>query len=301
MNKRPLLIVGGLAVATAGWALFRPELLFVDRTVNEGFPLANTALASMPDASMPADSMVLRSGSFHGVAHATRGTASIHELPGGRRVLRLTGFETSNGPDLRVLMVAAGDASDNDTVKNGQPREVGVLKGNIGDQNYDVPADIDLNTYQAVTIWCNRFGVNFATAPLGIVAAPGEASSSTVMKEPMPSRPTALKSGTFHGVAHDTKGTATIYRVGDAGKRVLRLAGFETSNGPDVRVLLVAADDAADNDTVKNGTPIELGKLKGNVGDQNYDVPDIVDLAKYGAVTIWCNRFSVNFGTAPLR
>ena len=45
---------------------------------------------------------------------------------------------------------------------------------------------------------------------------------------------------------------------------------------------------------------MELGKLKGNEGDQNYDVPDDLDLSRYRAVTIWCRRFSVNFATAPL-
>jgi hypothetical protein len=45
---------------------------------------------------------------------------------------------------------------------------------------------------------------------------------------------------------------------------------------------------------------VELGKLKGNEGDQNYDVPEDLDLSKYRAVTIWCRRFSVNFATAPL-
>jgi hypothetical protein len=302
MNKRAVAVVGGIVVVAVGWALFRPELLFIDKAVNEDFPMASAALASMPasgDAAMPGDSMLLRSGPFHGVAHATKGTASIHQLAGGRRVLRLTGFETSNGPDLRVLLVAAADAADNDAVRNGKPVELGKLKGNVGDQNYDVPADLDLNAYRAVTIWCNRFNVNFATAPLAMVAGGGP---DTVMKEPMPSQPAALKSGTFHGVAHETRGTATIYQVGgSAGTRVLRLADFQTSNGPDVRVLLVAGNDAADNDAVRNGMPVELGKLKGNVGDQNYDVPAGIDLDRYAAVTIWCNRFGVNFGTAPLR
>ena len=44
--------------------------------------------------------------------------------------------------------------------------EVGALKGNVGDQNYEISSDLDLNKYRAVTIWCKRFGVNFATAPL---------------------------------------------------------------------------------------------------------------------------------------
>jgi hypothetical protein len=51
------------------------------------------------------------------------------------------------------------------------------MKGNIGDQNYDVPADVDLTRYRAVTIWCRRFGVNFGTAPLGEAAANDAAST----------------------------------------------------------------------------------------------------------------------------
>jgi hypothetical protein len=67
-----------------------------------------------------------------------------------------------------------------------------------------------------------------------------------------------------------------------------------------VRVYLVAAPDAKDNDTVTKAGFIEVGTLKGNIGDQNYELPADIDLAKYRAVTIWCKRFSVNFGTAPL-
>ena len=109
----------------------------------------------------------------------------------------------------------------------------------------------------------------------------------------------ALAAGRFHSVAHETHGTATIQDIG-AGRRVLRLTQFATSNGPDVRVYLVAAPDASDDATVTKAGYVELGKLKGNEGDQNYDVPDDLDLSRYRAVTIWCRRFSVNFATAPL-
>jgi len=112
--------------------------------------------------------------------------------------------------------------------------------------------------------------------------------------------PATLAAGSFHTNAHETKGTATIYRRSD-GSRMLRLTNFETSNGPDVRVYLVAAPDVNDDATVKKAGFVELGKLKGNKGDQNYDVPASVDLAKYKAVTIWCARFNVNFGSAPLK
>jgi hypothetical protein len=78
----------------------------------------------------------------------------------------LTEFETSNGPDVHVYLVAASDAHDNETVTKAGFIHLGALKGNVGDQNYTVPIDIDLSKYQAVTIWCRRFGVNFGTAPL---------------------------------------------------------------------------------------------------------------------------------------
>jgi hypothetical protein len=84
------------------------------------------------------------------------------------------------------------------------------------------------------------------------------------------------------------------------GKKTLRLTNFATSNGPDVHVYLVAVNDAKDNDTVSRAAVVDIGTLKGNIGDQNYDLPANTDLAKYRAVTIWCKRFSVNFGTAPL-
>ena len=116
---------------------------------------------------------------------------------------------------------------------------------------------------------------------------------------PNMSGPRQLSSGHFKGYAHETEGNAAIFEVD--GKRVLRLTNFKTSNGPDVHVYLVAAPDAMDNDTVTKAGFIDRGPMKGNIGDQNYDLPANTDLAKYRAVTIWCKRFSVNFGTAPLQ
>ena len=109
----------------------------------------------------------------------------------------------------------------------------------------------------------------------------------------------AITSGPFHSVVHPTEGTATIYQVGD-GSRVLRFSNFRTANGPNVYVYMVAADDAKDSAGVRRAGFIDLGPLKGNVGDQNYVVGPDVDLSKYRAVSVWCKRFSLNFGTAPL-
>jgi len=109
-----------------------------------------------------------------------------------------------------------------------------------------------------------------------------------------------LVSGQFYSILHPTAGTATIYQLGD-GSRVLRFTNFSTSNGPDVHVYMVASDDAKDVATVQQAGFIDLGVIKGNLGDQNYTLGNDFDLAKYRAVSIWCKRFSVNFGAAALR
>jgi len=67
---------------------------------------------------------------------------------------------------VHVYLVAANDASDHETVTRAGFIDLCSLKGNKGDQNYPIPARVDLSRYQSVTIWCVRFGVNFATAPL---------------------------------------------------------------------------------------------------------------------------------------
>lgn len=288
-------VIALLAIGT-GWYLFRPERLFVNQKVDEALPVA-TANAGMT-AEVPAE-VVLASGTFHKGSHETHGTATIHQLADGSRVLRLTDFGTSNGPDVQVYLVAADDATDNETVTRAGYVNVGALKGNQGDQNYTLPADVDLGKYRAVTIWCRRFGVNFGTAPLAMGEMAG--AMGAVMESAMPGMagPAMLVSGMFHGVAHETQGTATVYRL-EGGKRVLRLTDFHTSNGPDVQVYLVAAGDATDNETVTRAGFVHLGALKGNQGDQNYELPADLDLDKYRAVTIWCRRFGVNFGTAPL-
>ena len=164
MSKRNLIIGMGVVVLAIAWYAFRPELLFVNKTVNEELPVAQAGSVSMATATEP---RVLAKGDFRGLAHETKGEATVHQLADGNRVLRLTGFETSNGPDVHVYLVAAEVAKDNATVKQAGFIDLGSLKGNKGDQNYQLPADADLNKYKSVSIWCARFGVNFGAATLG--------------------------------------------------------------------------------------------------------------------------------------
>ena len=160
MNKRNILIGVGTVVLAAAWYAFRPELLFINKTVHEGFPAGATM------ASIERGLMAVTQGNFKGLAHETKGLASIYQLADGKRTLRLTDFETSNGPDVHVYLTAAEIEKGNDAINQAGFIDLGSMKGNKGDQNYDIPADVDLNKYKNVTIWCARFGVNFGNAPL---------------------------------------------------------------------------------------------------------------------------------------
>ena len=143
-------------VALVAWYAFRPERLVVNRTVNEAFPSGQGG----PSAQS------LESGTFYSILHPTEGMATIYQMGDGSRVLRLTSFRTSNGPDVHVYMVAADDARDVATVERAGFVDLGVIKGNIGDQNYPLGSDLDLAKYRAVSIWCKRFSVNFGAAAL---------------------------------------------------------------------------------------------------------------------------------------
>jgi len=146
-----------LAIALfAAWYAFRPERLAVDVRVNEAFPAAEGASSAK----------IMESGTFYGVMHPTTGTATIYRLGGGDRILRFTNFGTSNGPDVHVYLVAADDARDNASVIRAGFIDLGSIKGNIGDQNYVLGADVDLSKYRTVSVWCKRFSINFGVAPL---------------------------------------------------------------------------------------------------------------------------------------
>jgi len=114
------------------------------------------------------------------------------------------------------------------------------------------------------------------------------------------SYPVSISSGEFHPVAHPGKGDAIVYRLED-GSHVLRLEKPDIFNGPALYVYAVGAQDAKDIETVEEAGFLRLGPLKGNQGNQTYELSAQFDPEKHRSISIWCKRFSVNFATAPLR
>ena len=106
----------------------------------------------------------------------------------------------------------------------------------------------------------------------------------------------SLAIGRFIGVndgIHNADGLAKVIRLDNNVSTILRLENFKATNGPDLYVYL-ATDNSAASDFVN------LGRLKGNIGNQNYDIPEGTDISRYDTVLIWCKAFSVLFGSARL-
>ncbi|HRH23869.1 MAG TPA: DM13 domain-containing protein [Candidatus Magasanikbacteria bacterium] len=114
----------------------------------------------------------------------------------------------------------------------------------------------------------------------------------------MPAGPeiTTLATGSIVEVVH--KGTGDVKIIEVDGKKILRFENLDVLNGPDLRVFISKSTYVKSSGDL--GEHIELGKLKGNKGNQNYEIPDDLDVTRYNTVIIYCNPFSVVFNTARL-
>ncbi len=187
----------GIVVLIVGFLLFRPDKLFIDDSVDESlsdaFPVAaaaateevtppttTTTTAAPAEESVTEDAVVaetttttaapepdrpvvLSSGGFYGIDHSAEGTANIYEQDGSFVLRFEDDTDIQNGPDLFVWLLADEDYA------GGSPGEfidLGKIKGNVGGQNYELPAEYDPDVHKSVLIWCKRFSVPFAAAPL---------------------------------------------------------------------------------------------------------------------------------------
>jgi electron transfer DM13 len=163
-------VVVALAAVTLIW--FQPQKLFYDDRVDESLPTAAAGETPAADGGgavitvAPPEPVDLAAGTFVSREHETVGTARVVRLPDGQVVVRLEGFETSNGPALYVYL-SQNPATGEEAAFDEQFVDLGPLKGNVGDQNYVVPAGVDATGYTSVVIWCDRFDAAFGAADLG--------------------------------------------------------------------------------------------------------------------------------------
>jgi Electron transfer DM13 len=152
-------VVGAYAATVVVIGGYLSLSMFRDDVVNEQVAMA---AARAPSSSGP-HNVLLGAGRFESVRHDAEGRAQAIELAQGGRVLTLTRFEVDNGPDLRVYLVA-GPATTEGEVDDFE--DLGGLKGNVGNQQYEIPSDVSIDRYSTVVIWCRAFSVLFARAPL---------------------------------------------------------------------------------------------------------------------------------------
>jgi hypothetical protein len=116
------------------------------------------------------------------------------------------------------------------------------------------------------------------------------------------SEPVRLKTGEFQDFDsfHQGSGQAIIYQ-GPDGSQLLRLENFSVTNGPDLHVILATHPNPASQEDVKADGYVDLGALKGNRGNQNYEIPAGVDISSISSVVIYCQPFHVIFSVAPLQ
>ena len=180
---------GGLlaVLAIVAALVFQPWLLFIDVRVDDEIPAASAAPTSTPQPeptggagsppsardtpipSPPAGPVDLASGTLVSHEHETSGTVRVIELPDGSRQLAIEDLETTNGPDVHVWLSAGPviEGFDGWFTAGGHPYvDLGMIKGNQGDQLYDIPADVDLAAYPSVDLWCVQFSVSFGAAAL---------------------------------------------------------------------------------------------------------------------------------------
>lgn len=134
--------------------------------------------------------------------------------------------------------------------------------------------------------------------PVAAVETTSPAPVSTSASAP-PAGPRELASGKFVTQEHETSGQAAVLQLPD-GSRVLRLTNLASSDGPDLHIWLTEATAGGEWGKYDDGRYVKLGKLKATHGNQNYAIPADASLDGLRSVVIWCDRFNVAFGSAPL-
>ena len=135
------------------------------------------------------------------------------------------------------------------------------------------------------------------------IMAAAEAAPDTKAAEAMPDdAPRVVARGSFvdADAIHKGSGIATLYALPD-GRHVVRFEDFRTTNGPVLVVYLAKHPSPTEASHVTDAGYINLGKLKGNVGNQNYVVPPGTNIDDFNSVIIWCELFGVLFSPAALQ
>lgn len=296
-NIKRIAIFSAVPLLVLGWAAFRPELLFVNKQVNE------------TDLKQKAGNQLLAEGNFSSYAHETIGKAEILDS-GSEKFLQLSGFKTSNGPDVHVFLIKGNDAQK---VTEGNYIDLGVIKGNQGTQNYKLPADFNLSDYGSVNIWCKRFSVAFGGATLN----PSKTALLQSQSQLLPSgsnlrlnanegawQTASFQTGSEILVTRGTiepkvsfKGAVKLVERG--GKRYLRFEGLK--NLPEFEAQFVKKESLVVGADLSKAESVKLGTIKAGQKGAEFEVSKELDVWLYRSVSFANPKTGKVFGYANLR
>lgn len=153
--KKIIIFVVLLVVVFLGVFYFQFQTYFINQEVSE----------SIPEMAGDAEPMVIKQGNFvdSDFIHKGTGKAMVLEYPDGKKVLRFEDLDITNGPDLYIYLSDSVEPKGN-IASLGDYYDLGLLKGNMGNQNYDIPAEA--GDFKTVVIWCKKFGALFPYAVL---------------------------------------------------------------------------------------------------------------------------------------
>lgn len=296
-NIKRIAVFSAVPLLVLGWAAFRPELIFVNKQVNE------------TDLKQKAGNQLLAEGTFSSYAHETIGKAEILDS-GSEKFLQLSGFKTSNGPDVHVYLIKGNDAQK---VTEGSYIDLGVIKGNQGTQNYKLPADFNLADYGSVNIWCKRFSVAFGGATLN----PSKTALLQSQTQSLPAssnlRPGANE-GAWQTASFQTGGEILVTRgtiepkvsfkgavklVERGGKRYLRFEGLK--NLPEFDAQFVKKESLSVGADLAKAELVKLGTIKAGQQGAEFEVSKELDVWLYRSVSFTNPKTGKVFGFANLR
>jgi hypothetical protein len=157
LGHKWILAAVGLPVLVVLWWAFRPEKLWINQKVNEPAPF-----------DVSGDPQPILTGRFRDEGQPTSGRVTIYRKPGGQEYLHLSDFTTSSGGDVHVVLARSNDPKLTQAAVNGNLEgvDLGPLKSNQGDQNYDLSAATDLNKYDDVVLYGERSHAVFGLSKL---------------------------------------------------------------------------------------------------------------------------------------
>lgn len=296
-NIKRIVLYSAVPLLVLGWAAFRPELIFVNKQVNE------------TDLKQKAGNQLLAEGTFSSYAHETIGKAEILDS-GAEKFLQLSGFKTSNGPDVHVYLIKGTDAQK---VTEGNYIDLGVIKGNQGTQNYKLPADFNLSDYGSVNIWCKRFSVAFGGATLNQSKS---VSFQTPMnlENPVSTSSLAVQHGQWQTVGFQTnsevlvtEGTVepkvsfkgAVKLVERNGKRFVRFEGLK--NLPEFEAQFVKKESLTVGADLSKAELVKLGTIRAGQKGAEFEVSKELDVWLYRSVSFTNPKTGKVFGFANLR